>query len=131
MLARADLNQRLQGGGLGERHITRENHHHAIIRQHRHRLLHGVAGTKLRLLAHKSKIQGATLAGEGRLHRIGAMAGDHNRLAGMQLLRRSNHMQDQRLVRQALQHFGQAAFHARALTCGHDDHVHWRGKCGG
>ena len=43
MLAAALVDQRLQGVGLGQRHIAREDHHHTIVGQRGHGLLHSVA----------------------------------------------------------------------------------------
>ena len=55
----AGRNQVTQSVSLGQRHIARQNNHHAVIGQHGHSLLHGVAGAELRLLAHKLQVKAA------------------------------------------------------------------------
>jgi len=115
--------QGLQGVGFGQRHVARQDHHHPIVGQHGHGLLHRVAGAQLRLLAHTLHGQRLARGQHQRLDLIGPMAGDDHRRAGIQLRRRVQHALHQRHPGQALQHFGQAAFHAGAFASGHHDHV--------
>ena len=121
--AAALRDQGLQGVGLGQWHIARQDHHHPIVGQHGYRLLHSVAGAQLRLLAHTLHGQRLARGQNQRLNLIGPVAGDDHGRAGIQLRRSVQHMLHQGHTRQALQHFGQAAFHAGAFAGGHDDHV--------
>ena len=57
------------------------------------------------------------------------MPRNHNHLTRLQLPRRGQHMAQQRAARQFLQHFGDAAFHARAFASGHDDDIQGE-QCG-
>ena len=83
-----------------------------------------MAGTQLRHLAHEFAL-GLRIAGRGQgcFHLLGAMAGNHHHLACLQLRGRVQHMLDQTLMRQLLQHFRRGAFHAGALAGSHDDDV--------
>ena len=56
-VAAAQVDQLAQGFDLRQRHVAAEHHHDAVIGQHRHRLLHRVAGAELRLLAHTLQLQ--------------------------------------------------------------------------
>ncbi len=62
--------------------------------------------------------RGARRRGLGR-----AVAGHDHDMASADARRGIDHMRDQRAPAQTMQHFGQAAFHARALAGRHDDHV--------
>ena len=123
--ASSGRHQILQDGRLRQRHITREHHHHAVICQHRHGLLHGMACTQLGLLAHKLQIQHICTAPlrNRRFHLLCTMAGNHYRRACLQLCSRIQHMLQQRTPSQLLQHLGGLAFHACALTGSHDDDI--------
>ena len=115
--------QRLQGIRLSQRHIARQNHHHPIIGQRGHGLLHGVAGAQLRLLAHALDGQRLARGQQQRLDLVSPVAGDDHRRAGVQLRCCVQYMLHQRHPGQALQHLGQAAFHAGAFASSHDDNV--------
>ena len=121
--------QSAQGVWLGERHVARQHDHRAILAQVRHRLLHGVAGAKLRLLAHKLKVKtaySACCACGGSFYFHSTVAGDDRGAARLQMRRLPQHMVQKRAPRQALQHLGNAAFHARALAGRHDEDVELR-----
>jgi hypothetical protein len=54
---------------------------------------------------------------------VSAVPGDDHSRASIQLRRRVQHMLHQRHPSQALQDFGQAAFHAGAFASGHHDDI--------
>ena len=56
MFGIAQLQQGLQGVGLYQGHIARQNQRDTIVIQHGNGLLHGVAGTELRHLPHTLKL---------------------------------------------------------------------------
>ena len=120
------LHQRLHRVCLCQRHIAREHHHNAIVRQNRRCLLHGVARSQLRHLA-REPASGFDAVGlrQGSFHLLRAVARNHHHLPRLQLRGGIEHMLHQRLVCQFLQHLGHGAFHARAFAGGHDDDVEW------
>ena len=121
----ADLQQRLQRLGPGQRHIARQHQRDAVISQHRQRLLHRVAGAELGLLAHELQRQlCAGQRGQGGLDLFSAVAGDHYCLTRLDPGRAIDHMGRQGPARQALQHLGAFAFHARTLAGRHDHYIH-------
>ena len=125
-LATTGGHQCAQGVGLGQGHIAREDDRCAIGREMGHGLLHGVAGAQLRFLAHKLQIKMGCSAREScgsRFYFCSTVAGDDDGAAGLQAGCLVQHMVQQRAPGQALQHFGGAAFHARALAGRHDENV--------
>ncbi len=125
LLARAHLQQGAQRGGLGQGHIAREHQRHPVVGQQRQRLLHRVAGAQLGLLAHAAQCQRQRRApvGQRRLHLLGLVPGHHHRLPRLQLRRLLQHVCQQGLAPEALQHLGPAALHARALAGCEHHHV--------
>ena len=123
LLAAALLNQRLQGVGLRQGHIARQNHHHAIVGQCRHSLLHSVTGAQLGFLAHTLHRHGLARCQQQGLDLVGTVPGNDHGRAGVQLRGGVQHMLHQRHTRQALQYFGQAAFHAGAFASRHHDDI--------
>ena len=114
------VQQPAQGLGPGQRHV-------AVQHQHVHRfgdpgqgLLHRVAGAQpLGLLVPGQVV----LAGEGRTHRLAAMAIDHVDAGRGQRTRGVDHMGQHRSPAHRLQHLGQRRFHPLALAGGEDHHV--------
>ena len=89
--ARTRGDQVEQGGGPGQGHIARQHHHDAVVGQHRHRLLHGVPGPQLRLLAHKlyrKRACSPRIYCASCFYFDSTVTGDHHRLAGLQRTRR-------------------------------------------
>ena len=84
--------QSFQRVGLCQGDVARQHHHQAVIRQHRHRLLNGMACAQLRFLPDKLHRQARSLLGHRRLHLVCAMPrNDHSR-SGLQLCSRVEHM---------------------------------------
>ena len=119
-LARTLRDQGLQGLWPGQGHIARQDHGDAVIRQHRHRLLHRMAGAQLRHLAHKLQ---ARLPRQSRLDRLCAMPRDGHNAAGRQTLRGVNDMLHQSPAPNTVQDFGHTALHAGAFARSHDHHI--------
>ena len=117
-LTRAGVLQGLQGGRLDQRHIAIEHQHHTIVAQHGHGL-HCVASATLRLLAHKLHVA----ARKRRLTCAARQPVTTTHWRGAKRLRGMQHMGQQGLTCQCVQHFGAHAFHACALPCRHDDHI--------
>jgi len=86
----------------------------------RQRLLHGVAGAQLRVLLHPDDA-GAV---EPRPHRLAAVAVNHADAARLQGAGAGEHVREQGLTGQRLQHFGQDGAHTLALTGGKNDDFH-------
>eukprot|EP01136_Pigoraptor_vietnamica_P017581 Opistho-1_new@62939 len=107
-----------------ERHVARQDHHGAIVRQLRRGLLHGMAGAQLGLLARET--EGGGVHGRG-LDRgfglLGAVARHDHDMARADARGGVGHVGQQGAAGQTMQHFGQLALHARALAGRHDDDV--------
>ncbi len=84
-----------------------------------------MAGAQLGLLAHaaQQQRQGGAPVGQRRFHLLGLVTGHHHRLPRLQLRRLLQHVRQQGLAPQALQHLGPAAFHPRALAGSEHHHV--------
>ena len=132
--AAARLGQRAQRGGLNERHIARENEGDAAVIQQGQGLLRGMPRAQLRLLQGGEALHGARPLvclraglrvpfGAKGLHFLRAMPRDHHAAASAQLRGCVQHMPQHGPPGQALEHFGQAAFHARALARSQNDDV--------
>ena len=82
---------------------------------------------QLRLLAHKLQVILAYNARQScgsRFNFCSTMTGDDDGAARLQMRSLVEHVVQQRAARQALQHLGRAAFHARALAGRHDEDVY-------
>ena len=102
-LASAGSQQRAQGIGTGQGHITREHQHHALIAEQRGSLQHRVAGTELWLLAHALRLPGAGSRCGPRhmgLDFSRTVTRHHHHLARLQRSRSVKHMLQQRPARE-------------------------------
>ena len=118
--------QLAQGRRLDQRHVAVQDQRGAVVGQEGRRLLHGMAGPQLRLLAREARRRAAAglrPAIHGRLNIGRAVTGDHHHVANRQRCHRIHDMLEQRTAGQTVQHFGQAALHARSLARRHDDHI--------
>ena len=126
VFASAGRNQLAQRVGLGQRHIAGQHHHGSVVTQGGHRLLHGVAGAQLRLLAHKFHAKCAfcaRVACAGCFYFYSAVAGNHDHLARLQGACGVNHMLQECAPGQLVQDLGQSTLHACAFARRHNDHV--------
>ncbi len=111
------IQQTLQGFRTHERHVAVEDQDVCILRELRHRLLHGVSGAELLGLQHP--LHWSILEEVSDL--VGAMAVDHHDLARRQCLRRGKHVGEQRPACERVQDLGELRAHAFSLACGQDD----------
>ena len=110
--------QRLQCPGRHQRDIAVEDERRSVG-QMRQGLGHGMSRTALLALLHPAQI----ITGTCGLNRRHAVPSDHmDRLRG-QRPRRGQHMSQQGLAAERLQHLGQRTVHARALARGKHDHT--------
>ena len=111
--------QRAQRLGAQQRHVAVEHQHLVRIGNRGHRLLQRVAGAEL--LALLRPVQRSDAARTARAHALAAVAVDHVDRFGRELRGQLEHMRQQRLAGQRLQHLGQLRAHALALA-GREDH---------
>ena len=116
----ARMQQTLQGGGLGQRHVAIENQRLSRAVQDGQRLGKRMPGTQLRLL-HGPRNIGRI---EGRPHHFAAMAENHDQPDWSERTRGIDHMLGQRLAGDRVQHLGQIGMHPLALTGGEDDDLY-------
>ena len=126
-LASGALQQGAQRVCLQHGAVAIEDERHTACAQVRCRLLHGVSGAALRLLdddaqRRRLRVRHAPCVAK-RLHLRGGVASNDSDGARRQRHHGGQHMRQQRLASERLQHLGVAAFHACALTGGHDDDV--------
>ena len=116
VLAGAGRDQRAQRLGADQRHVAVEHQRDAVVGQHRHRLLHRVAGAELRHLAHEFALR----AGERGFDGFRPVAGDDDALRWRQRLGGGEHVGQQRLPAERVQHLRARRPHPRAFARGHD-----------
>ena len=90
-----------------------------IIGDGRQGLRDGMPGAELLGLQHPLDIP----VGQRRRYLLAAVAIDHVDGVGCKLCRRAQHVLEQRLATERLQHLGQVALHPCALTGGQDYHT--------
>jgi hypothetical protein len=76
-------------------------------------------GTKLFSLLDKLQ----TLSLHHRMHLFGSMTRNHNYLLGFERTASVDHMPQQGLAGQFMDHLGTCRLHARSLTCGENDNT--------
>ena len=124
------LQKGLEGFGTQEGNIAIQHEQIAAeTRQGLQELLYGMAGAVLGLLQHEFQPR---MMGQGLPHPIGLMPNDQDPALGGQHLRAVEHPLHQGGARQGLEHLGERALHARALSGGQDgDGEHQTGRKAG
>ena len=108
------------GGFLNERGVAIQDQGGVgCVIENRKRLLNRVPGAELGHLTHE--LQLAALC--GRLNQLGAMAGDDDACCAIQRRHGVQHVLQQGLVGQFVQHLGQGRLHPSALAGRHHHHV--------
>ena len=122
--------QLLQGFLPQQGHIAIEHQQLAAeAGQRLQQLLHGVAGAVLGLLQHEFQ---AVVAGQGGLHPGGLVAHDQQLPLRPEVAAAAQHPLHEGGAGQGLQHLGQVAFHAGALSGGQDGNgEHRQGRAAG
>ena len=122
MAAARRLGERGELVGPHQRHVAEHDHRHAVPRQRWQRGPHGVAGAARRILQREREPRPL----QGLAHRLAAVAVHHADRARRKRLHGVDHVADDRLARERVQHLGQRGMHALALAGGEDDDV----ECG-
>ena len=117
-LGACEFEQRLQRLGSDQRHVAVEHQHQVAVGHARQRLLHCMPGAKLLALQHPA--QGR------RAHRgtyaFAAVAVDDMDERRLECARGVEHMREQRVAGERLQHLRQVGAHPLALARGEDDY---------
>ena len=116
------LQQALEGGSQGQRHIAIENQRLARSGKGRQRLGNRMPGTELRLLQSPGNIGRIN----GRPHRFPPMSENHDQLCRGKRTRGVDAMLHQGLACHGMQDFWQIGMHALALAGGKDDYLYRR-----
>ena len=112
--------QPLQRLSLDQWHVSIKHQGDGGILQMRQGLHDRVSGTELRILQHPDQIRCV----DARTHRLTAMAMNQTKGLWIETARGIDHMLDQRLAGQRVQHFRQVRMHALALSGSENDDVH-------
>ncbi len=120
------LDQSIERGVLGERHVAVQHQRRPAIVQMRDRLLHRMAGAQLRLLLDPLDRQAGQhrMRGHGVAYGLAAVSVYDDDLLRMQVPGRHHHVAKQRDARQRMQHLRAVGLHALALSGSEDDDVH-------
>jgi len=117
VVRRCFVEQSLAGRRQEQRHITKQYQDAVGVRRVRNRLLQRVAGTELfRLQRPAQRLWRERVADD-----LTTMPVDHAHVVGCQRRGAVEHVREQWLASQWLQHFWQVRAHARSLSCGEDD----------
>ena len=107
-----------EGGAADQGHVAVQHQHRVIVRYDAHGLHHGMA--RAQLIGLQNPLD--RLLVQGRLHLRAAVPVHHIDIGGIQGARGADHMLQQRLPGQGLQHFRQVGVHPLALArCQNDD----------